>query len=149
MSSHGPYAPPGHPRPPQFQPELWKNKFLWKTRFFSFSLIGSKYGGVDQKGIQKVAILSTKKCLRLLSFPENIVFLGVIFQNGFSPKAVQPETIGFRGDPKANLEVFCHEATFQFTVKCWKVDFLCHVRPNPVKNREKIAYAPCASPGHP
>ena len=26
--------PPDTPRPPQFQPELWKNKFVWKTRFF-------------------------------------------------------------------------------------------------------------------
>jgi len=43
---------------------------------------------------------------------------GVIFQNGFSQKAVQPEAHGFRGDPKANLEVFCHEATFKCTVKC-------------------------------
>ena len=25
---------PDTPRPPQFQPELWKNQFLWKTRFF-------------------------------------------------------------------------------------------------------------------
>ena len=26
--------PPDTPRPPQFQTELWKNQFLWKTRFF-------------------------------------------------------------------------------------------------------------------
>ena len=50
--------------------------------------------------------------------PGNYFCWGVIFQNGFSPKAVQPEATGVRGDPKANLEVFCHEVTFQFTVKC-------------------------------
>ena len=29
--------PPDTPRPPQFQPELWKNQFLWKTRFSRFT----------------------------------------------------------------------------------------------------------------
>jgi len=36
-------------------------------------------------------------------FPVSRVSLGH-FQNGFSPKAVQPEAPGFRGDPKTNLE---------------------------------------------
>ena len=42
--------------------------------------------------------------------------LGVIFQNGFSPKAVQPEAPGVRGDPRTHLEVqgsFGDEGTFQ------------------------------------
>ena len=40
----------------------------------------------------------------------------VIFQNGFSPKAVQPEAPGFRGYPITHLEVqgpFGDEGTFQ------------------------------------
>ena len=31
---------------------------------------------------------------RLSRFPEHIYFLGVVFQNGFSPNAVQPEASG-------------------------------------------------------
>ena len=56
--------------------------------------------------------------MALGGFPvsRNIFCFGVIFQNGFSPKAVQPEAAGFRDDPKANLDVFRLEATFQFTV---------------------------------
>ena len=27
------------PRPPKYQPEFWKNKFLWKSRFFSFPTV--------------------------------------------------------------------------------------------------------------
>ena len=37
----------------------------------------------------------------------------VIFQNVTSPKAPSPEAPSFRGDPRSNLEVFCHKATFQ------------------------------------
>ena len=63
---------------------------------------------------QQIAISS-----KFEGFPVSRHFLGgSFFQNGFSPKAVQPEVPGVRGDPKANLEVFCREATFQFTVKC-------------------------------
>ena len=75
---------------------------------------------MGQKALQKYQF---SRKLRSSQFPGKYVLLVVIFQNGVSPKAVQPEAPGFRGDPKANLEVFCHEATFQFTVKCWKVDF--------------------------
>ena len=47
--------------------------------------------------------------------PADFVF-GVIFQNGFSPKAVQPEALVFRKNPRAHLEVqgsFGDEGTFQ------------------------------------
>ena len=42
----------------------------------------------------------------------NIILLGVIFQNVFSPKAAGPETPSLGGDPRIDLKVWCHEVTF-------------------------------------
>ena len=70
--------------------------------------IGMGWGGVGEK---------------VEGFPvSQIFFLGVIFQNGFSPKALQPEAPGVWGDPRSNLEVFCHEATFQECQKSRKLN---------------------------
>ena len=51
----------------------------------------------------------------------------MIFQNGFSPKAVQPEAPGVRekskdqsGGPRTNLEVFGDVVSFQYFQKTWK-----------------------------
>ena len=73
-----------------------------------------------------------------------------MFQNGFSPKAVQPEVPGVRRDPKGNLKVFCHEATFQFTVKCRKVEFLkfCKTKSRQ-SSRQCLRMVRAIPPGHP
>ena len=55
----------------------------------------------------------------------------VIFQNVFSPKAPSTEAPSFRGDPRSNLEVLCHEATFQECQKSWKLEISHSVRPDP------------------
>ena len=52
----------------------------------------------QEKGTTKVAI-STK----FEGFPVSRFFGGVIFQNGFSPKAVPPEAPGVRRDPMTHL----------------------------------------------
>ena len=70
-------------------------------------------GGGGEKNIKKSLKIAISRKMKVSQFSGKYFLFGVIFQNGFSPKAVQPEAPGFRGDPKANLEVFCHEATFQ------------------------------------
>ena len=57
--------------------------------------------------------------LRVMVFQSKVVF-GVIFQNGFSPKAPSTRSPWLWGEPRGNLEVFCHEATFQECQKSWE-----------------------------
>ena len=57
-----------------------------------------------------------------MAVSRNVCFVGVIFQNGFSPKAVQPEAPSFRRDPRTHLKVqgpFDDEGTFQECRKSW------------------------------
>ena len=70
----------------------------------------SEWGGV---GGRKKTIKSHKKGSHFVTkmtmfdvcvIPGNFLFFGVIFQNGFSPKAVQPEVPGFGRDPRTHLE---------------------------------------------
>ena len=78
---------------------------------------GSRAPWGPKKGKKKEAILSNNDEFgRLSRFPKNILFMGVIFQNGFSPKAVQPEASGVYKNPRTHLEVqgsFGDEGTFQ------------------------------------
>ena len=54
------------------------------------------------------------------AFPQNIVFWRSCFKMYFRRRLLQPEAPSFRGDPRSNLEVLCHEATFQECQKSWK-----------------------------
>ena len=55
----------------------------------------------------------------------------VLFQNEVSPKAPSPEAPGFWGDPKSNLEVFRHEATYEERQNHGNLRFHNSVRPDP------------------
>ena len=78
-----------------------KNHDFKETHYSVRQKIGEA-GSISTQNIFPISYVVSKR-------PESpyvvkYLFLGVIFQNWFSPKAVQPGAPRFRGDPKTNLE---------------------------------------------
>ena len=69
-------------------------------------------------------------CFVTFHLPKNVVWRS-FSKMYFRRRLLQPEAPGFRGDPRSNLEVFCHEATFQECQKSRKLRFHASVRPDP------------------
>ena len=132
--------------------------FPYFFRFTNRSLAFSKtartlgptpWGPPPKKCIKKEAISSKNDDVWMFSsFPENIL-LGVIFQNGFSPKAVQPEAPGFREIQKPIWRYFVMKLPSNLPSNVEKWTFRCHVRPNPAKVRGNLFVWSMPSPRTP
>ena len=96
----------------------------------------------QHKGIQKTQFYRN---LRSSQFPRKTF----IFQNGFSPKAVQPEVPGFREIQKPIWRYFVMKLPSNLPSNVEKWTFRCHVRPDPAKVRDNVFVCSVRSPWTP
>ena len=120
-----------HSRPGVYFDTEYVSAHFCRTKTPWIAIWGKIFCFVRKSSLPGIIFIENWNSLMFASFPKRYFVFGVVFRNELSPKAVQPEVPGVRRDPKANLEVCCHEATFPFTVKCWKVDFPMPSRTKP------------------